>query len=172
MPAQKDKPQADKTQTHQKPLPGAAASSAYGNSAPPHQPHLRSTRLPSAKARPLRFPPMNTTTQNTRSPTTRTLPACVGAEEAAAILGWPLYFFPVLMRTGHLKPLGKPIQNARKWFATVELRRLGADAAWLDKAIRIVEKHVQASNRKQRSRLDRPAAPQAQSNATPPLPPA
>jgi hypothetical protein len=83
-------------------------------------------------------------------PTSRTWPACVGVEEAARIFGWPLYFFPVLMRTGHLKPLGKPTQNSRKWFATCELERLSADPVWLDKAIRIVEKHVHDSNRKQR----------------------
>jgi hypothetical protein len=79
-------------------------------------------------------------------------PACVGVEEAARIFGWPLYFFPVLMKTGHLRPLGKPMQNARKWFATCELERLSRDSEWLDKAIRLVEKHVQEANRKQRSR--------------------
>ncbi len=79
-------------------------------------------------------------------------PACVGIEEASRILGWPLYFFPVLVRTGHLKPLGKPVQNARKWFASCELERLGRDVAWLDKAIRIVERHVAEATRKQRDK--------------------
>ena len=79
-------------------------------------------------------------------------PACVGVEEASRIMGWPPYFFPVLMRFGHLKPLGKPMQNARKWFATCELERLGRDPDWLDKAIRLVEKHIQESNRKQRGK--------------------
>ncbi len=82
----------------------------------------------------------------------RPWPACVGVEEAARILGWPLYFFPVLIRTGHLKPLGRPMQNARKWFATCELERLSNDAAWLDKAIRIMEKHVHEANCKQRGK--------------------
>jgi len=88
-------------------------------------------------------------TQHT-APNGRSWPACVGVEEASRIFGWPLYFFPVLMRAGHLKPLGKPMQNARKWFATCELERLAGDVVWLDKAIRIVEKHVQDANRKQR----------------------
>jgi len=82
----------------------------------------------------------------------RPWPACVGVDEAARIFGWPLYFFPVLMRAGHLKPLGRPMQNARKWFATCELERLGCDAVWLDKAIRIMERHVQDANRKQRGK--------------------
>jgi hypothetical protein len=50
-------------------------------------------------------------------------PACVSVEEAAAIFGWPNYYLSFLVRAGHLKPLGKPAQNARKWFATVEIER-------------------------------------------------
>lgn len=70
------------------------------------------------------------------------------------MLGWPEYFVPVLMRAGHLRPLGKPSQNSRKWFATVELEHLSRDREWLDKAIRIVEKHVQQMNGKQRSKAE------------------
>jgi len=84
--------------------------------------------------------------------TNRHRPACVGAEDAAAMFGWPAYYLPFLMRAGHLKPLGKPPQNARKWFATVEIERLGCDPEWLDKAIRIVEKQIQEMNRKQRDK--------------------
>jgi hypothetical protein len=58
---------------------------------------------------------------------------------------------PVLVRTGHLKPLGKPAQNSRKWFARVKIERLGSDLAWLDKAVRLAEKHVRDLNLKQRS---------------------
>jgi hypothetical protein len=77
-------------------------------------------------------------------------PACVGMEAAAAMFGWPDYYLPFLVRAGHLKPLGKPAQNARKWFATVEIERMSGDLDWLDKAIRIVEKQIQAMNQKQR----------------------
>jgi hypothetical protein len=79
-------------------------------------------------------------------------PACVGMEEAAAIFGWPNYYLPFLVRAGHLKPLGKPAQNARKWFATVEIERMSCDPVWLDKAIRIVEKQIQEMNKKQRGK--------------------
>src|SRR5882724_837394 len=58
-------------------------------------------------------------------------PAGVDAEAAARFLGWPAYFMPFLARVGHLKPLGKPGQNARKWYAMVELERLSRDPAWL-----------------------------------------
>jgi hypothetical protein len=87
------------------------------------------------------------TTSNGRSP-----PACVGMEEAAAMFGWPSYYMPFLVRAGHLKPLGRPAQNARKWFATVDVERMSGDLDWLDKAIRIVEKQIQEMNRKQRGK--------------------
>lgn len=75
--------------------------------------------------------------------------ACVGVEEAAIIFGWPAYYIPFLVKAGHLKPLGKPAQNSRKWFAVVELERLSLDAEWLDKAIRIVERRIQSHNGRQ-----------------------
>jgi hypothetical protein len=81
--------------------------------------------------------------------TPRPWAACVGMEEAAVILGWPAYYLPFLVRAGHLKPLGKPAQNSRKWFATVELERLSRDVAWLDKAVRIIEKRIQHMNKKE-----------------------
>lgn len=76
----------------------------------------------------------------------RFLPACLDAEAAAHYLGWPAYFLPLLARAGHLKPLGKPGQNARKWYAAVELERLSRDPVWLDKAIRIVDRLVREAN--------------------------
>jgi hypothetical protein len=82
----------------------------------------------------------------------RVYPACIGVEEASRILGWPPYFFTVLVRLGHLKPLGKPAPNSRKWYATMEIQRLSQDLAWLDKAIRLVEKHVHDANAKQRGK--------------------
>ena len=76
----------------------------------------------------------------------RSLPACLDAEAAARFFGWPPYFMPLLARAGHLKPLGKPSQNARKWYATVELERLSRDPVWLDRAIRIVDRLVREAN--------------------------
>jgi hypothetical protein len=61
-------------------------------------------------------------------------------------------YLPFLVRAGHLKPLGRPAQNAREWFATVEIERACANPDWLDKAIRIVEKQIQGMNRKQKGK--------------------
>lgn len=74
------------------------------------------------------------------------LPWCLCAEDAARYLGWPPYFMTLLARAGHIKPLGRPAQNSRKWYATVELARLGQDPAWLDKAIRIVDQRAREAN--------------------------
>ena len=79
-------------------------------------------------------------------------PACLCAEDAARFLGWPAYFMPLLARAGHLKPLGRPVQNSRKWYSTVELERLGRDAEWMDKAVRIVDRMVREANGKQRDK--------------------
>jgi hypothetical protein len=79
-------------------------------------------------------------------------PACLCAEDAARFMGWPPYFLPLLARAGHLKPLGRPVQNSRKWYATTELERLGRDPEWLDKAIRIVDRMVREANGKQRGK--------------------
>ena len=59
---------------------------------------------------------------------------------------------PFLARAGHLKPLGKPAQNARKWYAMVELERPGRDPAWLEKAIWIVDGLVREANGKQKGK--------------------
>src|ERR1700675_3668006 len=85
-------------------------------------------------------------------PKTGPRPAGVSTVEAPAFFGGPNYSLPFLMRAGHLKPLGKPAQNARKWFARVEIERMSNDPDWLDKAIRIVEKQIQEMNRKQRGK--------------------
>jgi hypothetical protein len=55
---------------------------------------------------------------------------------------------PLLARAGHLKPLGKPGQSARKRCATVELRRLSRDPTWLGKAIRLVDRPIREANGK------------------------
>ena len=67
--------------------------------------------------------------------------------------------FPVLMRARHLTPLGKTMANGRKGFATCELERLSRDRVWRDRAIRIVERHVQESHRKQRGKTAECPAP-------------
>lgn len=93
---------------------------------------------------------------NTQEMNRKHWPACLDAEDAAKYLGWPAYYMPLLARVGHLKPLGKPAQNSRKWYALVELERVSQDPVWLDKAIRLIEKHVREANLKQRGQEAEP----------------
>ena len=78
--------------------------------------------------------------------------ACVTTEDVATLLGLPKYTIPQLVRAKLLKPLGKPSQNARKWFARVEIEALAQDRAWLDKSVLILERYFREMNLKQRSR--------------------
>ena len=82
----------------------------------------------------------------------RQYPACLMSEDVAALLGLPIYTIPMLVRAKHLKPLGRPAQNARKWFARAELHALMQDRAWLDKAVNIVERCIREMNLKCRNR--------------------
>lgn len=66
--------------------------------------------------------------------------------------GCPPYLLPLPARAGNLKPLGKPGQNARKWYATVEPERLSRDPLWLDKAIRLVDRLVREANGKSKGK--------------------
>lgn len=61
-------------------------------------------------------------------------PARLTAEEAACALGFQAHDLAVLMAAGLLKPLGKPAQNAPKYFAMKTVLELSRDEAWLHKA--------------------------------------
>jgi hypothetical protein len=66
------------------------------------------------------------------------IPARLNQEETARFLGFAVHDIPVLTAAGLLKPLGRPTPTAVKYFATVELEALRADAHWLSKATEAV----------------------------------
>jgi hypothetical protein len=78
------------------------------------------------------------------------LPARLAPEKVAALLGFSPYEISVLMRTGLLKPLGKPAPNAHKYFCAAEILELSNNREWLDKATRAVGKHWQDKNRREK----------------------
>jgi hypothetical protein len=51
----------------------------------------------------------------------RRLPARLNSTEAALLLGFQEHDIPALLAAGLLRPLGKPAQNAPKYFAAVEI---------------------------------------------------
>ena len=82
------------------------------------------------------------------------LPARLDAKQSAEVLGFQEHDIPVLVNRGLLEPLGKPADNARKYFALVEILALAEDASWLGKATRTLYQHWQEKNANRKSGSD------------------
>ena len=74
-------------------------------------------------------------------------PARLDVQETAWYLGFMDHDIPVLVRAGLLKPLVRSPQ-AVKYFATVELDKLRANASWLAKASEAITKNWRTKNRR------------------------
>ena len=74
------------------------------------------------------------------------LPARLDVKQASEILGFLPHELSVLLKTGLLKPLGKPAANGHKFFSAVEISSLTTNREWLDKATRAVAKHWKERN--------------------------
>lgn len=61
-------------------------------------------------------------------------PARMSASQAADALGFHVDDIPTLVRAGLLTPLGKPINNAVKYFSSEDIANLGCNRQKLDKA--------------------------------------
>ena len=85
-----------------------------------------------------------------------TLPARLNREEAAHYLGFTPDHITILIRTGLLKPLGRPEPGGDKYFATVKLAELRQDVKWLGQATLAVSQHWKDKNA---SRVKRETAP-------------
>lgn len=76
----------------------------------------------------------------------RRLPARLDVQQVAEVLGFLPHEISVLMKTGLLKPLGKPASNGHKFFCAMEVAALSENREWLDKATRAVAKHWKDRN--------------------------
>ncbi len=63
-----------------------------------------------------------------------TYSARITIEIVARILGFSVFDARLLTKKGLLKPLGKPINNATRFFSTEDIMEKAMDAAWLSKA--------------------------------------
>ena len=68
----------------------------------------------------------------------RRIPARIDSRMTAAVLGFQEHDIPALVSAGLLSPLGKPVQNATKYFAFCEVESLAQDCKWLWKATQVV----------------------------------
>lgn len=74
------------------------------------------------------------------------LPARLTAEQAAWVLGFADHEITILVSTGLLKPLGRPMKTCVKYFATVELEELSKDTRWLAKGTDTIMNYWQVRN--------------------------
>ena len=74
------------------------------------------------------------------------LPARLDATQVAVILGFEPHNIPTLIAGGLLKPLGKPMRNAVKFFAAKQIEECANDARWLDEATELIYEHWQGKN--------------------------
>lgn len=76
------------------------------------------------------------------------LPARLDMKQTAELLGFLPYEIPVVIRSGLLKPLGKPAPNGHKFFCAAEILQLSQDREWLDTATRAVAKCWKEKNKR------------------------
>jgi len=74
------------------------------------------------------------------------LPARLDAKMTAEVLGFNEHDIPVLVTLGLLEPLGKPAQNARKWYARAQITQIAEDPKWLNKATNTLYQYWQKKN--------------------------
>ena len=82
------------------------------------------------------------------------LPARLNAFQAAYLLGFQEHDIPILVAQGLLRPLGKPVQNAIKYFAAKEILRLREDESFLAKATIAVANRWSKQNARKKSAHD------------------
>jgi hypothetical protein len=87
------------------------------------------------------------------------LPARLTAEQASWVLNCQAHDVPVLVSARLLKPLGSPLPNSVKYFATVEVLELAKDRTWLAKVTNAVGRHWRQKNEQKKGRC-----PQAMDN--------
>ena len=85
------------------------------------------------------------------------LPARLEVKAVAVLLAFSASDIPVLIAAGLLKPLGKPAPNAPKFFARVQIERLGQDLDWLNQATRCVSQHWKSKRGRRANGAEQPA---------------
>ena len=74
------------------------------------------------------------------------LPARLTVEQAAWVLNCQPHDVPVLVAARLLKPLGSPMPNSVKYFATVEILEAVKDRVWLAKVTNAVSQYWKQKN--------------------------
>jgi hypothetical protein len=86
-----------------------------------------------------------------------TYPARMTASDAGEILGFGANEIPILVAKKMLKPLGKPVPNATKYFAAVQIKILAQNEDWLHKATQVLYDYWKDKNQRKTSKTGTPA---------------
>ncbi|HET7239272.1 MAG TPA: hypothetical protein VFI76_09605 [Terrimicrobiaceae bacterium] len=81
----------------------------------------------------------------------RRLPARLSTGEAAVLLGFQEHDIAPLIAAKLLAPLGRPVPNAPKYFATVDVLAVAQDREWLSQATRVPARHWRIKNSRKKS---------------------
>ena len=80
------------------------------------------------------------------------LPARLTVDQAAWVLNCQPHDVPVLIAARLLKPLGNPLPNSIRFFATTEVLELAKDRHWLMKVTAAINHHWQKKNERKKGR--------------------
>lgn len=80
------------------------------------------------------------------------IPARLSAEQTAWVLNCQPHDVPVLVSARLLKPLGNPMPNSVKYFASVDVLELTQDRAWLARMTNALGQHWKAKNQQKKLR--------------------
>lgn len=81
----------------------------------------------------------------------------LNSEDTAKLLGFRAHDIPILTRAGLLKPLGRPVDSAPKYFARVQMLALATDVKWLAKASEALCENWRNKNARRRKRSSEPS---------------
>lgn len=68
-------------------------------------------------------------------------PARLDSMQAGQILGFNEDEIRVLVQNGKLKPLAKPVPNARKFFSLIDISEKASDSKWLSDSTNVIYRH-------------------------------
>ena len=80
-------------------------------------------------------------------------PARLTVEQTAWALGCQVHDIPILVAARLIKPLGNPLPNGIKFFATMDVLELVKNRSWLVRMTNVILQHWQKQNARQKFRL-------------------
>jgi hypothetical protein len=87
------------------------------------------------------------------NPSSTEKPARLDSKQTAKLLGFQEHDIPVLVAGRLLKPLGKPVPNATKYFAACDMDALAKNPQWLNAATQLVYDYWKKKNRAKTPRV-------------------